>query len=133
MSCQQGLRQGEILFIPIQLENGEIKEKVLKSLTRRADNVIREGEVTGHKHEVVGNAIMFEGSRLANGTLLYAWEQANNDKELTIPKGDMFLDANNNVVIKHPEHADLKLDKGQYIIRIQREYDEAERFRRVAD
>ena len=131
MSCKQGLRQGEILFIPVQMGDKDTKEKLINNLTKRVDNVIREGEVTGHKHEVVGDALMYEGNRLSQGRL-YSWEN-DSKTELTFPKGDMFLDANDNIVIKHPEHNDLKLDKGQYIIRIQREYDEAERFRRVAD
>jgi len=106
-------RQGELLFIPVTDMPEWAKKKML--LRPNLGNVIREGEVTGHKHEIVGGGVLVE-----KGTLDYVFE---NGESYHLPEGQMFLTTDNEVVVKHPEHKDLKL-KGNFIVRIQREYDE---------
>ena len=109
------LRQGEILFIPINLPK-EVINSFVKSSKSLKTKVIREGEVSGHMHSVVGNGKLMEypKSRMK-------WINGNNHY---LPEGDMYLKADNTIEITHPEHKSLKLDKGDYIIRIQREYND---------
>jgi hypothetical protein len=90
-------RQGENLFEKIDSAIGYKLEKL-------NTKTIREGELTGHKHEIVGNAE------------LWKIENFRND--------DMILTADKDIKIVHPEHKTLDLPKGIYRIRIQREYDE---------
>lgn len=73
-----------------------------KKAKRVPDNVIIEGEVSGHKHEVV------------NGRLY----------EHPTKKGVMILEAGEGCIVKHPEHKPIPVPKGTYQIDIQREYNE---------
>ena len=119
----KGYRQGEILFIPVKREKESLEKLKSQAWNFKAkpDMVIREGEVTGHLHEIVSDgAELFEG----DPSRLYGVE---------LPKGDMYLTTDNQIKITHPEHATLVMPKGDYVIRIQREYDEAERYRYVCD
>jgi len=120
---RKGDRQGELLFIRVKdlpkvFDIGQIG-KVLNT------KVIREGELTGHKHEFVGTATL----RAQENDYLY-------DKETRtsfhLPGGTMFLTAEETIEIKHPEHKPLKLEKGNYVVRVQREYDEG-RSRLISD
>lgn len=113
-------RQGEILFIPVEKQS----EERVNRLHPTPDNVIREGEVSGHKHEVIGEGELKE----YNKWMLSGYSVGDN----ALPDGDMFLTAKDEIKIVHPEHKTLSLPKGDYVIRIQREYDE-ERARRVLD
>lgn len=82
-------RQGEIVITPTQKVKG----------SKLTTKVIREGEMTGHKHEIT------EG-------------------DLYLHEGTMFLRAGDNTVLQHPEHKPISIPKGDYQITIQREYDE---------
>ena len=116
-------RQGELAFIPIVEITEAEKEKLNSCISPKNTNCIREGEVTGHKHEIIGNATLSDISTRS------VW--INN--QLVSLNGQMLLDApEESVKIKHPEHQTLHLDKGKYFIRIQREYDE-EKDRLVSD
>ena len=98
-------RQGEILLFAVKQEDIKDIEKdgeVLKT------KVIREGEATGHKHEITDG-------------LLYNYG------------GTMYLKAVDNTELIHPEHKAIHLKPRFYEIRIQREYDEANRWRYIAD
>lgn len=64
-------------------------------------NCIIEGEVSGHKHEV------------KNGKLY--------EKD-----GKMYLSAFDNCEVIHPEHKPVRVPKGLYEIRIQKEYKDGE-------
>ena len=81
-------RQGEIVFIQRERVEG----------SKRKSNIIREGEQTGHMHEIV-------------------------DGQLYEKDGVMYLKAEANTTLIHPEHKTLNFPKGSYEIRIQREYD----------
>lgn len=83
---------------------------------RNLGNCIREGEVSGHIH-ATNTGTLIELPQATGG-----YYQDGNRFE--IPAGQMFLTADHQIKITHPEHATLPLDKGDYVIRIQREYDE---------
>ena len=70
--------------------------------------ILAEGETTGHKHKVVGDAILYEH------------------------EGTLFLKALDEVKVRHEEHEEITLPRGDYEINIQREY-EPEGWRRVSD
>jgi hypothetical protein len=132
---ESAYRQGEILFIKVENMPKWAREHIHTKYTAVENNVIREGETTGHKHEVVGTKLM----TLDKGRFFYKDSSQENDPEypkvnsMSLPDGEMFLTSEGNVEIKHPEHKTLKLEKGDYVVRIQREYDESQKFRNVAD
>jgi hypothetical protein len=102
-------RQGEVLiFGEDSLRDIPADWKKRAKLVK--DNVIIEGEITGHKHEVI------------NGKLY-----DHPDK-----KDVMILEAEDGCIIKHPEHKDVPMPKGVYEINIQRELAEGEA-RKVKD
>lgn len=92
-------RQGEVLIL------GEwINQKgSLKGLIKHKDNVIVEGEQSGHKHEVT------------NGQLFLFKKPGEEEK--------MVLDAKKDCTIKHPEHKPVNVKEGKYEIKLQRELD----------
>jgi hypothetical protein len=68
------------------------------------ENVIREGEKSGHKHQIKG------------------------DGQLKLFGDQMVVDVGDKgAVLVHPEHAPIKLSKGRYKANIQREFDGNER------
>jgi hypothetical protein len=75
--------------------------------TKLSHRVIAEGEILGHKHELTSG-------------------------ELYEHEGVMYLKAESETVLNHPEHKAIELPKGNYQIIIQREYDELQD-RRVRD
>ena len=109
MRSLKNYRQGEVLILGEKRlvrirDNWKERAKIIKG------NVIIEGEISGHKHEVI------------NGKLYQ-----HPDK-----KDVMILEAQNGCVVKHPEHKDVRMPKGVYEIKIQREYDEG-KARKVKD
>jgi hypothetical protein len=127
-NCQQVFRQGELLFVKVKVPKEVDRAKIGEVLST---NVIREGEVSGHKHEVIGGTLQtlehrshwFENKEKTSG-----YGQDN----YQLPEGQMFLKGDNTIEIRHPEHKSLKLAPGEYVIRIQREYEEG-RDRLVSD
>lgn len=129
---RKAFRQGELLFVPVssnELKHMEFdpKDQTHPSWNKLSTNVIREGEATGHKHEVIeqmaGTATMLEPARqllpgLPNMDMIGA-----EDRLLTVKQP---------VEVVHPEHRPLNLPVGIYLIVIQREYDEI-KSRRIMD
>ena len=115
-------RQGELLFVPVKFSETQRTSMTNEMLTPKSTNCIREGEASGHKHEIIGNAVLSDVTR----------ERSYIDRTYIDIRGEMFLDATDPVEVIHPEHETLKLSKGQYVIRIQKEYDEV-KDRLVAD
>ena len=122
---RRAFRQGELLFIPLTKEDcarlfGDHKDVAGLGWQRLDTNVIREGEATGHKHEIL--------AKLATMTTLFAPPEsllrglAGMDR---ITREDRLLVAEDPVEIVHPEHKPLTLPKGIHLIIVQREYDEA--------
>lgn len=84
-------RQGDILFVKI--------DKIKGDLTKKSDNIIAEGEATGHKHTLI------------NG-VLYLDE-----------KGNIFAKVESDeATVVHEEHKQITLPTGDYRIIKQREY-----------
>ena len=129
---RKAYRQGELLFVPVNSEELKRLEfdpegKKYLSWNKLGTNVIREGEATGHKHEVIeqmpGTATMLEpASRFLPGL-------PNMDR---IGTEDRMLTVKEPVEVVHPEHRPLNLPVGIYLIIIQREYDEV-KARRILD
>lgn len=100
------VRQGDVLVF-------EVKRKTKKSLYAlgykdKGDNIIIEGEISGHMHEVF------------NGKLY--------EKD-----GKIILEAQAGCTLKHPEHDAIRMPMGVYEIEIQEEYDEVKHSAKVKD
>lgn len=99
----QTWRQGDVFIIAT--------DRLPKDLKVRPP-VLAEGEVTGHAH------------RVKSGTTAQVLVDA---------AGGMFLDvADKEATILHEEHGPVTVPRGQYVVRIQREYHPKE-IRRVID
>ena len=129
---RQAYRQGELLFVPVnseELKGLEFDPEGRKYLSwnKLGTNVIREGEATGHKHEVIeqtpGMATMLEPARRFLPGLPNMDMIGTEDRLLTVKEP---------VEVVHPEHRPLNLPVGIYLIIIQREYDEV-KARRILD
>lgn len=108
-------RQGELVFIPVTELPSWAREQLAKGTS--LGNCIREGEVSGHKHEI-NTGVLVEKE---DDTL---WQEGSVSNSVKLPQGEMFLTSDNKIEVRHPEHKTLELPKGDYVIRIQREYDE---------
>ena len=115
-------RQGELIFIPctVTKEQREFLTRGGRDMGRN----IREGEVSGHIHAINAGTLI----ELPQATGGYYQDGA----RFEIPRGEMFLTSDHQIKITHPEHDTLPLDHGDYVIRVQREYDET-RDRQVLD
>ena len=97
------IRQGDVLLIPVGLSQNSFG-KILNHLT------LAEGEVTGHRHRISdGQAELYE----RDGTLYL---------KVLSPQA----------TLTHEEHHKVSIPKGNWLIRIQREY-EPDGWRYVAD
>ncbi len=121
-------RQGELLFVPLGKEDyarlfGDRRDLADLGWQDLDTNVIREGEATGHKHQVL--------TKLAVSAALFAppesWMQALAGMD-RITGEDRLLVADGPVEIVHPEHRPLTLPKGIHLIVVQREYDETQSY-----
>ena len=89
---------------PKVFRHGDLLIKEVSSIPNTAvplsTNIIAEGEKTGHNHELKGSHQVFE--------ML--------DKQL-------YFEAKQDVILKHPDHNTLEIPKGHYIVEHQRRYD----------
>ena len=102
----KAVRQGELVFIKVDADF--FKPGEIQILSLKPDLVIREGELTGHKH-------------IASAGKLYEvpiWLRSD------LHNAQMLLESETDVVVSHNEHKVAELEKGYTLIRIQREYDE---------
>jgi hypothetical protein len=122
---RKAFRQGELLFVPLSKDDyarlfGDERNVVRLGWQKLDTRVIREGEATGHKHEIL--------TKLAAAATLFAPPESllrglsGMDR---ITGDDRLLVADGPVEIVHPEHKPLTLPKGIHLIIVQREYDEA--------
>ncbi len=102
MSNPISYRQGDVLLIKVD-DALELNEEACSS-------VLAEGEITGHKHEVIGGTV-------------------HTRKWYSEPK---YVQSTGKTTLVHPEHGHIKINKGLFEVRIQREYDELSN-RYVAD
>ncbi len=94
---ERAYRQGEILIFKVKKFPDAFSYKTPR---RVPTGVIREGEKEGHEHKVDGNNVQLS----------------------LFGKGDEgFFKANSSVKITHPEHKDIKLPKGKYVVKVQKE------------
>lgn len=96
-------------------QQGDVLLKVVKEIPKGSEKldhmILAEGEVTGHKHQVVGDAELL----MLDNTLFLS----------------VFAD---DVSLLHEEHHPVKIPQGDYVIHIVQEYDHfAEEARKVAD
>jgi len=132
VQTRKAFRQGELLFVPLSKEDygrlfGARREVASLGWQKLDTNVIREGEATGHKHEVL--------TRLAATVALFAPPESFTGGLPgmdDISGEDRLLVTDGPVEIVHPEHRPLTLPKGIHLIIVQREYDET-RSQRVLD
>lgn len=120
----QAYRQGELLFIPVTLTKEQRQLLISKGRDLRGN--IREGEVSGHIHACQSSGGLVIELPDSRGQF---WADG---ESFRIPAGEMFMTSENQIKITHPEHRTLPLDRGDYVIRVQKEYDEV-RDRLVAD
>ena len=89
---------------PKLFRQGDLLIRKVPSIPKTAiptsTNIIAEGEKTGHNHELKGSHQVFE--------ML--------DKQL-------YFEAKQDVILKHPDHNTLDIPKGRYIVEHQRRYD----------
>jgi len=130
VKVRKAYRQGELLFVPLSeqdmgLLNPEPNNTSYPRWKKLGTAVLREGEATGHKHEVLapGAATLLAPERQVIGGLP--------DMDF-VGDEDRLLVTEEPIRVVHPEHKPLRLPKGSYLVVIQREYDEV-RARRVRD
>jgi len=127
---RKAFRQGELLFVPLNAEEMETLNPRNASYPRwnkLQTNVLREGEATGHKHEVMTETPGTATLLAPVSTLLRGLP----DIDL-IGNEDRMLVAEEPVEVVHPEHRPLRLPKGNFLVVVQREYDEV-KARRIID
>ena len=86
-------RQGDVLLIKVEDR---------EDLTNEVSSVLAEGEVSGHKHEIVGGSVV-----------THSWNT-----------GRKFVRSSGSTTLVHPEHGHFKIKEGVFEFRLQREYDE---------
>ena len=99
-------RQGEILILDKKTARRfgiDLNKVDLKRMPIVPDNVIREGEQSGHKHEVKDGQLHMFGEDKDQG---------------------MVLNSKTGASISHPEHKTIKVEPGKHAVVIQKEYDE---------
>ncbi len=99
-------RQGEILIFKLPKRTAN-RLLGLRSLMRKPDGVIREGEKTGHEHKVEGDGQL---SMFPNHA-----EPESPPEEGVIEVGK------EGATVTHPEHKDIKLEPGTYAVKTQKE------------
>lgn len=100
-------RQGDVLLV--EVEKVPVAAKKLRRTGGRV--ILAAGEVTGHHHAMKDQGV--------------ALLELGDERYLRVPAGGGEL--------KHEEHSTIKVEPGDYAVVIQREYDDAEEWRRVAD
>jgi hypothetical protein len=93
---QQPIRQGDVILIPTEDLDG----------IRLPHLILAEGEVTGHKHQIVNGQATLYRTYLGS-------EQG----------GALFLKViSETATLSHEEHKAIQIPQGTWMIRIQREY-----------
>ena len=118
MKTQKHYRQGDVLIERIASIPATAKKQ------KRATRIILEhGEVTGHHHalETRDPADWWKEGEIAT-----------TNAKPSILAGELFLSLPDGGVVKHQEHSNIELPKGNYRVTRQREYS-PEAIRNVAD
>ena len=96
MPNQISYRQGEVLLI---------KEESTFEVTDPISPVLAEGEISGHKHEILDGKVV---------------------ESKWWGRGAKYVLSNGDTTLIHPEHKPIRIDAGLWRVRIQREYSELE-------
>jgi hypothetical protein len=102
MTIKGQIRQGDVLLTPIDKLPENLKEK---------DNILAYGEVTGHKHQLVGTQVQ-----------VFADDRRN-----------QFAEVKEKSILRHEEHGWVDVVEGIKSVRIQREEDIIEGIKQVLD
>jgi hypothetical protein len=106
-------RQGDVLVIPV----GELPANLCPvKRDARGRLILAEGEVTGHAHAIS-----------ASGAEMFA------DPKATSEAADRYLRLRSTVTLDHEEHGQIVLPPGDYVVRRQREWTDADEPRPVLD
>jgi hypothetical protein len=136
-------RHGEMVLIPVPKNLEGEWQDLYEQAGQKTKNprVIAEGEVTGHKHELVGGVVeaieLPENSPMVKPTRgKTGWMNRRNFLS-TLGLGAIagpliLLKVAKAAILKHPEHSALRIPAGNYVAYAQREYDET-MARRVVD
>lgn len=101
-------RQGDVLIVKID----SLPEGTQQIKPDNGRTILAYGEVTGHAHAIDASVSrLFEVSGVE----------------------DKFLVVDEATSVTHEEHSAIALEPGTYQVRIQREYDDMDEVRRVAD
>lgn len=100
----QAYRQGECLFFKVK--NGSIEGRRTLGGKLVPSGVIRIGEKGDHEHKLVGSA-----------TLSLFPESDKSEGQPT----EGFIKVDGEAKVTHPEHKSIKLPKGEYIVKTQKE------------
>jgi len=129
---KKAYRQGELVFVPLDAKDmanigPDAGGRAFPRWNRLRTNVLREGEATGHKHEVLTQntgtaAILAPAESLLQGPAHMDF----------VGNEDRLLVADAPVEVVHPEHKTLRLPPGVFLVVVQREYDEV-KARRIID
>lgn len=136
-------RHGEMILIPMPKSlEGEWQDLYEQAGQKMKNSrVIAEGEVIGHKHELVGGVVeatqLPEDSRMVktNRGKLGFLDRRSFLSTLglgAIAGPLILLKVAKAAILKHPEHNALRIPEGRYVAFAQREYDET-MARRVVD
>lgn len=122
----ENLRQGDVLMFKL----GDID---ISKFPKAANNIVAYGEVTGHKHQIIGEATVHD---IPDSEISHLIEEIQKiapsfSKEI---KPQHLVHVTGPAYILHEEHAKEDLPIGDFIQVIQREYDYIEEEeRRVRD
>lgn len=124
-------RQGDVVFVKL---GDAVAKSVQAEFKKPHDMVLKEGEQTGHKHEAVGTVEVFAPHLEGQPWSRPFTRDAVRSNGLTQGAMDtmLYLTANGQFKVVHPEHGTLVMEKGNYLVFSQREYDET-RDRQVID
>jgi hypothetical protein len=105
MSKQTYVRQGDLLFVPLDLDKAEhIVADAMSERCRKTSGVLAEGEATGHHHRIATEDLeKVEVYETWRGTYL----RVTGDK----------------ISIVHEEHGPVELERGEYEMHRAREWD----------
>jgi len=135
-------RHGEMVLIPVP-ENLQDKWQALYEQAgqkTKDPRVIAEGEITGHKHELVGGQVdaktLSQDSAMAKSARTSEYISRRTllrELGIAVAAGPVILlKVAKTATLKHPEHDSLQIPAGSYVAYAQREYDET-MSRRVVD
>ncbi|MDX9789005.1 MAG: hypothetical protein RBT11_19680 [Desulfobacterales bacterium] len=122
MNKIKAARQGEVLIFRIsddeyeRIRTGNAWGRKKLDPVPVPENVIREGEKSGHKHAVSGQAQLSMFGDPNQGTDRMVIEVGKEGGEIT-----------------HPEHGPIKLSEGKYEVKIQQEFEGMGKKRKTAD